>query len=88
MHLAPKEIKLTSAKTQWGSCTAQGVIRLNWQLVTMPLHLIDYVVVHELAHLQEMNHSAAFWRVVEEACPDYLKVRKELREWSPGMPEI
>ncbi len=88
MNVAPKEIKLTSAKTQWGSCTSQGVVRLNWQLVTMPLHLIDYVVVHELAHLQEMNHSAAFWRVVEGVYPDYLKVRKELREWSPGMPEI
>jgi predicted metal-dependent hydrolase len=88
MNVAPTEIKLTSAKTQWGSCTAQGVIRLNWQLVTMPLHLIDYVVVHELAHLQEMNHSAAFWKVVEGACPGYVQVRKELREWSPGMPEI
>ena len=88
MNVSPKQIKLTSAKTQWGSCTVQGVVRLNWQLVTMPLHLIDYVVVHELAHLQEMNHSAAFWRVVEGACPDYAKVRKELREWSPGMPEI
>ena len=85
MGAAPKEIKLTFARTQWGSCTSQGVVRLNWQLVTMPLHLIDYVVVHELAHLHEMNHSAAFWRVVEGACPGYLKVRKELREWSTGM---
>lgn len=88
MNVAPKEIKLTSAKTQWGSCTTQGVVRLNWQLVTMPLHLIDYVVVHELAHLVEMNHSPAFWRVVEGACPDYAKCRVELRKWSPGGPEI
>ena len=88
MNVAPKEIKLTSAKTQWGSCTTQGVVRLNWQLVTMPLHLIDYVVVHELAHLVEMNHSPAFWRVVEGACPDYAKCRVELRKWSPGVPEI
>lgn len=88
MKLHPKQVKLTAARTQWGSCTAQGVIRLNWQLVTMPLQLIDYVVVHELAHLQEMNHSPAFWRVVEAACPDYRELRKELREWSPAMPEI
>jgi predicted metal-dependent hydrolase len=83
MKVCPKEIKLTSARTQWGSCTSAGVVRLNWQLVTMPLHLIDYVVVHELAHLLEMNHSAAFWSVVESVCPDYAKVRGELRKWSP-----
>lgn len=88
MGVSPREIKLTSARTQWGSCTAQGVVRLNWQLVTMPLHLIDYVVVHELAHLQEMNHSAAFWRVVQSVCPDYAKVRGELRKWSPAASEI
>ncbi len=88
MDVAPKEIKLTSARTQWGSCTSQGVVRLNWQLVTMPLHLIDYVVVHELAHLQEMNHSPAFWRVVESVCPDYAKMRGELRKWSPVTPDL
>jgi len=79
MNVAPREIKLTSATTQWGSCTVHGVIRLNWQLVKMQLHLIDYVVVHELAHLAEMNHSPAFWRVVESVCPDYKQCRTELR---------
>lgn len=88
MKVSPREIKLTSARTQWGSCTSQGVVRLNWQLVTMPLHLIDYVVVHELAHLQEMNHSAAFWSVVQNVCPDYAKMRGELRKWSPATPEL
>ncbi len=80
MQVAPQAVKLTSATTQWGSCTVQGVVRLNWQLVRMPLHLIDYVVVHELAHLVEMNHSAAFWRVVESVCPDYRQCRAELRQ--------
>lgn len=79
LQVAPREIKLSSARTQWGSCTTRGVVRLNWQLVKMPLHLIDYVVVHELAHLREMNHSPAFWRVVESACPDYKQCRAELR---------
>ncbi|HUX91193.1 MAG TPA: SprT family zinc-dependent metalloprotease [Gallionellaceae bacterium] len=88
MSVSPREIKLTSARTQWGSCTSQGVVRLNWQLVTMPLHLIDYVVVHELAHLLEMNHSPAFWRVVQSVCPDYIKMRRELRNWSPATPEL
>ncbi len=88
MQVSPKSLKLTSARTQWGSCTVEGVIRLNWQLVTMPLHLIDYVVVHELAHLVEMNHSPAFWKIVEQACPDYREIRAELRQWSPAAPEL
>ncbi len=79
LQVSPREIKLSAARTQWGSCTAQGVVRFNWQLVKMPLHLIDYVVVHELAHLVEMNHSPAFWSVVEGACPDYRQCRTELR---------
>jgi len=79
LKVSPQEIKLTAARTQWGNCTVHGVVRLNWQLVKMPLHLIDYVVVHELAHLVEMNHSPAFWRVVESACPDYKQCRGELR---------
>jgi len=81
MNVSPREIKLSSARTQWGSCTVHKVVRLNWQLVKMPLHLIDYVVVHELAHLVEMNHSAAFWRVVESVCPDYKQCRKELHSY-------
>ncbi len=79
MQVVPRQVKLSSARTQWGSCTSRGVVRLNWQLVKMPLHLIDYVVVHELAHLVEMNHSASFWRVVEKVCPDHARCRAELR---------
>jgi hypothetical protein len=81
LQVSPREVKLSAARTQWGSCTVQGVVRLNWQLVKMPLHLIDYVVVHELAHLLEMNHSPAFWRVVESACPGYRQCRAELRSY-------
>lgn len=79
MNVAPRIVKLSSAKTQWGSCTARGTIRLNEQLIRLPLKLIDYVVVHELAHLREMNHSAAFWEVVKSACPNYAKLRRELK---------
>ena len=81
MNVQPREIKLTSASTQWGNCTTDGVVRLNWQLVKMPLHLIDYVVVHEMAHLVEMNHSTAFWQVVENVCPEYKRFRTELRDY-------
>jgi hypothetical protein len=78
LQVAPSRIRLSTARTQWGSCTARGIVSLNWQLVKMPLHLIDYVVVHELAHLKEMNHSSAFWQVVESVCPDYKRCRAEL----------
>ena len=84
MSVSPREIKLSAARTQWGSCTTRGTVRLNWQLIKMPLHLIDYVVVHELAHLVEMNHSAAFWQVVESVCPDYVSLRGKLRKWHAG----
>ncbi|HXU92680.1 MAG TPA: SprT family zinc-dependent metalloprotease [Gallionella sp.] len=79
LNVAPRALKLSAAKTQWGSCTARGTVRLNEQLIRLPLRLIDYVVVHELAHLREMNHSAAFWDVVGSACPDYAKRRRELK---------
>lgn len=79
MGVTPREIRLSSARTQWGCCTAQGTIRLNWRLVRLPLRLVDYVVVHELAHLVELNHSAAFWAVVKSACPDFARRRSELR---------
>ena len=79
MGVCPSKVVLSSARTQWGSCNTRGTIRLNWHLIKMPLRLIDYVVVHELAHLVEMNHSPAFWQVVAAACPDYLRLRRELR---------
>lgn len=82
LNVLPDTIKLSTAKTRWGSCTSAGTVRLNLQLIKLPQYLIDYVVVHELAHLREMNHSAAFWRVVGSACPDYAKLRRELKACS------
>jgi predicted metal-dependent hydrolase len=79
LGVTPAEVKLSSARTQWGSCTARGTVHLNWQLIKLPLRLIDYVVVHELSHLIELNHSAAFWEVVKSACPDFRGRRNELR---------
>lgn len=74
-------LRLSRAKTQWGSCNTRGIIRLNWRLIQMPLHLIDYVVAHELSHLIEMNHSPAFWQLVGCIYPDYLIARKELKKF-------
>ncbi len=84
LGVAPRAVKVSAATAQWGSCTVQGVVRLNTQLIKLPLRLIEYVVVHELAHLREMNHSAAFWEVVESACPDFARLRAELKAIAIG----
>lgn len=84
-HFAPQvgvrytRVKLSNAGTRWGSAKADGSIRLHWRLVQLPLELVDYVVVHELSHLREMNHSPAFWRVVEGVLPAQDRLRRELR---------
>lgn len=72
-------LSLSNARARWGSCNSRGAVRLNWRLVKAPLAQIDYVVAHELAHLVEMNHSPAFWRVVERLCPDYAAHRAALK---------
>ena len=72
-------LTLSSASTRWGSASADGSIRLNWRLVHFALPVIDYVVTHELAHLREMNHSAAFWEVVRSAMPAFEQARGALR---------
>ncbi len=74
------KIKLSSARTRWGSCSAKGNINLTWRLVMAPLEIIDYVTVHELSHLREHNHSKAFWVQVEAILPDYKERRKWLKE--------
>jgi predicted metal-dependent hydrolase len=74
-----RRISLSAAATRWGSANADGSIRLNWRLIHFALPIIDYVVTHELAHLREMNHSAAFWGVVRSVLPDYEQARGALR---------
>ena len=84
-HFAPRlgvrysRLRLSSAGTRWGSASADGSIRLNWRLVHLSLDMIDYVVVHELSHLREMNHSPGFWDVVGSVMPDYRERRQGLR---------
>lgn len=84
-HFAPRlgvrygSLKLSSATTRWGSASANGSLRLNWRLVHLELELIDYVVVHELSHLRQMNHGPEFWRVVASVMPDYELRRQRLR---------
>ncbi|MCB5197414.1 M48 family metallopeptidase [Deefgea salmonis] len=80
MALQPRKWLLSSAKTRWGSCTAAGDIRLNWRLMQAPASVIDYVVIHELAHLAQMNHSARFWAIVAQACPNWKTERAWLKQ--------
>lgn len=75
-----QRIRIGDQKTRWGSCSSRGTISYNWHLVLMPERIRDYVVVHELCHLVEMNHSSAFWKKVAEILPDYEDRRKWLKE--------
>jgi predicted metal-dependent hydrolase len=78
LGILPPRVFISSAHTRWGSCNANGEVRLNWRLIQAAPHIVNYVVAHELAHLREMNHSVRFWRVVERLCPDYVSARTEL----------
>jgi len=74
-----KEVMVRNQRTRWGSCTAGGVISLNWRLIQAPESVRDYVIYHELMHLKEMNHSARFWRRVEEVCPPWREAEVWLK---------
>ena len=80
-NFMPKQVKITSAKTRWGSCSPNGTLNFTWRLVMAPLEVIDYVVVHELTHLNIKDHSRKFWLAVESIYPEYKKQQKWLREY-------
>ncbi|MFM7026210.1 MAG: M48 family metallopeptidase [Limnohabitans sp.] len=82
-----KRLSLSSARTRWGSARTDGHIRLNWRLIHLPLAQIDYVVVHELAHLRVMDHSPRFWDTVGAVMPDYRQRRRLLRDHPLANPE-
>ncbi|WP_236640400.1 M48 family metallopeptidase [Tepidimonas charontis] len=79
LGVQPRALRLSSARTRWGSASSRGTIALNWRLAFVPAPLADYVVVHELAHLREMHHGPAFWALVAQVLPDYAERRAALR---------
>ncbi|MBB5019033.1 hypothetical protein HNQ59_002331 [Chitinivorax tropicus] len=88
LGVVPSKILLSNARTRWGSCNGKQEIRLNWRLIQAPPHLVDYVIIHELAHLLEMNHSERFWSHVAKLYPAYKLARSELRAISTRLHQL
>jgi predicted metal-dependent hydrolase len=84
MKASPTAVKINGAKTRWGSCSAKKSINFSWRLVMSDDAEIDYVVVHELAHITEMNHSTRFWAIVAGVLPDYKERQKRLKRYKNG----
>jgi predicted metal-dependent hydrolase len=85
MGVQPSSLSIRSQRTRWGSCSTRGTLSFNWRLIMAPPEVLDYVVVHELAHMKQRNHSKAFWAVVARYCPDYLKHRNWLKQNQAAM---
>jgi predicted metal-dependent hydrolase len=77
--LKPLRIAVRNQRSRWGSCSARGAVLLNWRLYQMPAEVCDYVILHELVHLEHPNHSKRFWRGVERVCPDWRSGERWLR---------
>lgn len=80
-----KAVRVRKLTSRWGSCSSQGVITLSYLLVQLPWHLIDYVLLHELAHTKHMNHSRDFWSTFEASLPTAKTLRKEIRKLQPQL---
>jgi predicted metal-dependent hydrolase len=78
--IAVRRVTVRAQKTRWGSCSARGTISLNWRLIQAPPHVVDYLIIHELMHRREMNHSARYWKLVATACPDYRSAELWLKK--------
>jgi predicted metal-dependent hydrolase len=80
MGVKPSAVKINDAKTRWGSCSSKNSLNFSWRIMMADDDVIDYLVVHELAHIKELNHSARFWSIVEGVLPDYKGRQARLKE--------
>jgi predicted metal-dependent hydrolase len=81
-RLPVQRVMVRNQRSRWGSCSRRGTISLNWRLVQTPIFVRDYLVLHELAHLREMNHSRRFWSEVERLCPTFREAERWLKQHS------
>ncbi len=83
-HIAQyKKVTIKNTKSRWGSCSSKGNLNFHYKILFLPTVLAKYLIIHELCHLKEMNHSKNFWELVASLCPDYQKLRKDLQSFSP-----
>lgn len=82
MQVEYSGVKLDNSKSKWGSCDSKGVIKFNLRLAMLPHKVIDYIIIHELSHLIEFNHSKNFYAIIESVMPDYKKYRAQLKDYS------
>ncbi len=75
-----KKVSIRNQGGRWGSCSSKGNLNFNYRIVLLPTHLADYIVVHELCHMGQLNHSQKFWNLVSETLPDYEKLQSDLRK--------
>ena len=78
-QLTVSRVVVRSQRSRWGSCSVRKTVSLNWRLIQTPGYVRDYIILHELMHLREMNHSRRFWREVEQVCPDYSRAEDWLK---------
>ncbi|MFA5997679.1 MAG: M48 family metallopeptidase [Candidatus Paceibacterota bacterium] len=79
-NLKFNKVNIKNQKTRWGSCSRKGNLNFNYRIALLPPELADYIIVHELCHLKEFNHSRKFWNLVAQTVPNYLALRKELKK--------
>lgn len=77
-------IHIKNQKTRWGSCSKKGNLNFNYKIILLPESVADYIIVHELCHLKEFNHSQKYWKLVSKAIPDYRKIREDLKRSGLG----